>query len=149
MYKEIKVNNLSEMEQIAKTVGKHVFKGFVLCLQGDLGAGKTTFTKFLGKSIGIADTINSPTFTILKIYENTLDLFHIDAYRLRGIGADYSLEDYIYGEGLCVIEWYKHIIESIPNDKLVIEIKHLGDTKRLLKIWGDNQYEKIVEAINN
>lgn len=149
MYKEVIIDGLKEMEVFAQKVGKTVFPGFLLCLEGDLGAGKTTFTKYFGKSIGIEDNINSPTFTIMKIYEGDLDLFHMDVYRLNGIGADYDLEEYIYGEGVCVVEWYKNIIDSMPDDKLVIEIEIIDQNKRLLKIEGTGKYEEIVEKISN
>ena len=127
----------------------HLFPGFVLCLEGDLGAGKTTFTKYLGKGMGITDTITSPTFTILKIYENVLPLYHMDVYRLNGIGADYDLEEYIYRDGVCVIEWYQHISESLPEDKLIIEIDILGDTKRRLRVEGTGRYEDIIQALDS
>ncbi len=149
MNKEIIINNLKEMQSFAEKIGKEVFPGFLLCLEGDLGAGKTTFTKFFGAKIGISDVINSPTFTILKIYEGPLPLYHMDVYRLEGIGMDYELEEYIYGNGICVIEWYKNIIESIPKEKLVIEIKIIDLNKRLLKIEGTGKYEEIVKKISN
>ncbi|QMS84900.1 tRNA (adenosine(37)-N6)-threonylcarbamoyltransferase complex ATPase subunit type 1 TsaE [Candidatus Xianfuyuplasma coldseepsis] len=149
MYKERIVNNVEDMNDFAQQLSTHVFPGFVLCLEGDLGAGKTTLTKYLGKAIGIDDMINSPTFTIMKIYEGKLPLYHMDVYRLNGIGADYDLEDYIYRDGLCVIEWYKHIIDSLPEDRLVIEIEIQGPTKRLLKMEGHGTYEAIVEALSN
>ena len=149
MYKEIIIENIEEMNQFALKVSKEVFKGFILCLEGDLGAGKTTFTKFFGKGMGIPDNINSPTFTIMKIYEGDLDLYHMDVYRLNGIGADYDLEEYVYGEGVCVIEWYKNIINSLPEEKLVIEIEIVGETRRLLKVEGFGIYEEIVKKISN
>ncbi len=149
MNKEIMINNLEEMQDFAEKVGETVFSGFLLCLEGDLGAGKTTFTKFFGASIGITDVINSPTFTILKIYEGKLPLYHMDVYRLNGIGMDYELEEFIYGDGICVIEWYKNILESIPDEKLVIEIKIIDLNKRLLKIEGTGKYEEIVKKITN
>ena len=149
MNKEIIINNLKEMQSFAVKIGKEVFPGFLLCLEGDLGAGKTTFTKFFGAKIGISDVINSPTFTILKIYEGLLPLYHMDVYRLEGIGMNYELEEYIYGNGICVIEWYKNIIESIPKEKLVIEIKIIDLNKRLLKIEGTGKYEEIVKKISN
>jgi len=148
MKKEIIVNNLEEMEQFAKTISEELFPGFVLCLEGDLGAGKTTFTKFLGKYMGIKDTINSPTFTILKIYENDLPLYHMDVYRLNGIGMDYELEEYIYGDGLCVIEWYKNINESIPDECFIMEIAIVDANKRKISLEGLGKYEKIIEKIN-
>ena len=99
--------------------------------------------------MGFTDNINSPTFTIMKIYEGDLDLYHMDVYRLAGIGADYDLEEYIYADGVCVIEWYKHIIDSLPEEKLIIEIEIIDETKRLLKIEGNGVYEAIVEKIGN
>ena len=149
MYKELIIDGLKEMELFAEKVGKEVFSGFLLCLEGDLGAGKTTFTKYFGKNMGIEDVINSPTFTIMKIYEGDLELFHMDVYRLQGIGSDYDLEEYIYGDGVCVIEWYKNIMESLPEEKLVIEIEIIDATKRLLKIEGEGKYEEIVKKISN
>ncbi|PAT02689.1 tRNA (adenosine(37)-N6)-threonylcarbamoyltransferase complex ATPase subunit type 1 TsaE [Candidatus Izimaplasma bacterium ZiA1] len=148
MKKEIIINNLQEMEQFAKTISEELFPGFVLCLEGDLGAGKTTFTKFLGKYMGIKDTINSPTFTILKIYENDLPLYHMDVYRLNGIGMDYELEEFIYGEGLCVIEWYKNISESIPDESFIMEISIIDENKRKISLEGLGKYEKIIKKIS-
>ncbi|WP_038468379.1 tRNA (adenosine(37)-N6)-threonylcarbamoyltransferase complex ATPase subunit type 1 TsaE [Candidatus Izimaplasma bacterium HR1] len=149
MYKEMIIENIEEMKNFATLVSKEVFPGFILCLEGDLGAGKTTFTKYMGKGMGFTDNINSPTFTIMKIYEGDLDLNHMDVYRLNGIGSDYDLEEYIYGEGVCVIEWYKNIINSLPEEKMVIEIEIIGETRRLLKIEGTGKYEEIVKKISN
>jgi tRNA threonylcarbamoyladenosine biosynthesis protein TsaE len=137
------------MEALARQLSERLFPGFVLCLEGDLGAGKTTFTQFLGKGMGITDTINSPTFNILKIYEGSLPLYHMDVYRLDGIGADYDLEDYIYGDGVCVIEWYHHILESLPDERLIIEIDILSDTARQLRMEANGVYEDILEALGD
>jgi len=149
MYKEIIIENLEEMKCFAEDIGKSIFPGFLLCLEGDLGAGKTTFTKYLGASMGITDMINSPTFTILKIYDADITLYHMDVYRLMGIGMDFELEEFIYGDGVCVVEWYKNIIESIPEEKLVIEIEIIDINRRLLKIEGIGRYEEIVKKISN
>lgn len=149
MEKEIIIKDLDSMEQFAHSLSKHLFPGFVLCLEGDLGAGKTTMTKYLGKAMGIEDTINSPTFTIMKIYENDLPLYHMDVYRLAGIGADYDLEEYIYGEGVCVIEWYKNIINSLPEDILEAKIKIIDESKRKIILKGSGCYDKIIQAIGN
>ena len=149
MYKEIIINDLEHMKEFASKVGKEVFPGFLLCLEGDLGAGKTTFTKYFGKAMGIEDNINSPTFTIMKIYDGALNLNHLDVYRLDGIGADYDLEEYIYSEDVCVIEWYKNIINSLPDEKLIFEIEILDKDKRLIKAEGVGKYEEIIEKISN
>lgn len=147
MKKELIIQNIEEMEKLGKLIGNHVFPGFLLCLEGDLGAGKTTFTKFFGKSMGITDVINSPTFTIMKVYEGELPLYHMDVYRLSGIGEDYELEDYIYGDGVCVIEWYRNILESLPNEKLVMNIEIIDQSKRKVTIEGSGKYEQIINQI--
>ena len=149
MYKQMIIKNLDHMKSFAEKIGENIFPGFLLCLEGDLGAGKTTFTKYFGASMGITDIINSPTFTILKVYVGKIDLYHMDVYRLSGIGMDYELEEFIYGDGVCVIEWYKNINESIPKEKLVIEIEIIDLNKRLLKIEGIGRYEEIVKKITN
>jgi len=149
MYREIIIQDLGDMKTFAEEIGKSVFPGFLVCLEGDLGAGKTTFTKYFGASIGITDIINSPTFTILKIYEGNNTLYHMDVYRLMGIGMDFELEEFIYGDGICVIEWYKNIIESIPEERMVIDIEIIDENRRLLKIEGTGKYEEIVKKISN
>lgn len=143
------IDGLASLESFAKQLSEFLFEGFVLCLDGDLGAGKTTFTKFLGKYMGINDTINSPTFTIMKIYDGQLPLYHMDVYRLEGIGVDYELEEYIFGDGVAVVEWYTHIKEILPNDYLVIEIEIIDASKRRLTLRGTGQYEQIVEKLGD
>jgi len=143
------IDGLSSMEAFAKQLSEFLFDGFVLCLDGDLGAGKTTFTKFLGKYMGIEDTINSPTFTIMKLYEGDRPLYHMDVYRLNGIGMDYELEEYIYGDGVSVIEWYHHIEEILPEERLEIEVEILDATKRKLRLKGCGKYAEIVEKIGD
>ncbi len=143
------IDGLSSLESFAKQCSELLLEGFVLCLDGDLGAGKTTFTKFLGKYMGIEDTINSPTFTIMKIYDGKIPLYHMDVYRLQGIGVDYELEEYIYGKGVTVIEWYHHIEEILQEDRLVIEIEIIDASKRKLTLRGTGTYEQIVENLGD
>ena len=149
MYIEVVIKDISEMKTFAIKLSEDLFPGFELSLEGAMGAGKTTFTKYLGLGMGIEDNINSPTFTILKVYENDMNLYHMDVYRLNGIGADYDLEEFIYGDGVCVIEWYRHIMDSLPDEKLVIEIEIIDENRRLLKIEGTGKYEKIVQKISH
>ncbi|MBI9008388.1 MAG: tRNA (adenosine(37)-N6)-threonylcarbamoyltransferase complex ATPase subunit type 1 TsaE [Tenericutes bacterium] len=143
------IKSLDDTEALAKVITENLFPGFILGLTGDLGSGKTTFTKYLAKHMGIQDNLNSPTFTILKIYNNSLDLYHMDVYRLENIGYDYELDDYIYGNGVSVIEWYEYIDSMLPEDKLEINIKVLGEFKRQLVIKGKGRYEQIVKDIDN
>jgi tRNA threonylcarbamoyladenosine biosynthesis protein TsaE len=146
---DIKLKSISDTEKLAIIIADYVFKGMVIGLTGDLGSGKTTFTKYLAKQIGVEDNLNSPTFTILKIYEGRLPLYHMDVYRLENAGYDYELDDYIFGSGISVIEWYQYIKEMLPENILSISIKVLDDSTRDVVIEGGGEYEEIVEAISN
>jgi tRNA threonylcarbamoyladenosine biosynthesis protein TsaE len=105
----------------------------VILLDGDLGAGKTTFTKGIARGIGVKEIVNSPTFTIMKKY-NTKDyfryLYHIDLYRLDEVGDDFDLEEYIDGQGMVVVEWPYKVTQFMPKDYLLVEIKKVTETER-------------------
>jgi len=143
------IKSLEDTDSLAKVIEENLFPGFILGLTGDLGAGKTTFTKYLAKHMGIQDNLNSPTFTILKVYNNNLDLYHMDVYRLENIGYDYELDDYIFGSGVSVIEWYQYIKKMLPEDILEIDIKVIDENNRELVINGKGRYEEIVKDIDN
>lgn len=130
MKKILSINSPDEMIALGKTIGKHLFPGAVITLNGDLGAGKTTFTKGIGQALNIKSVINSPTFTIMKIYDGDLTLYHIDAYRLEGVGSDFDLEEYFYQNGVCVIEWADIIKDILPKERLEVTILITGETSR-------------------
>src|SRR5690606_22621171 len=106
--------------------------GNVLTLEGDLGAGKTTFTKGLAKGLNIKRAVTSPTFTIMKQYEGTVPLYHIDAYRLEHSEEDIGFEEYMYGDGITVIEWATFIEDYLPNERLMITIQYVDEQTRKL-----------------
>ena len=144
--KLIYTTEVEETINLGERIGSILFPGAVITLNGDLGAGKTTFTKGIAKGLNITRVVNSPTFTIMKIYEGDLVLYHMDVYRLNGIGFDYDLEEYIYGEGVCVIEWSENIKDSI-DEFLRIDIT-LKDGKRLFEIsTNSTKYKKIMESL--
>ncbi|MBE6115143.1 MAG: tRNA (adenosine(37)-N6)-threonylcarbamoyltransferase complex ATPase subunit type 1 TsaE [Erysipelotrichaceae bacterium] len=146
---ELRTANEMETMQLAEKLGNIVTAGTLITLEGDLGAGKTTFTKGLGKGLGIKRPINSPTFTIMKIYEGgRLPLYHIDAYRLEGLEQDLGFEEFIYGEGVCVIEWYMFIEDLLPEDRLEIKIEYEGeDARKITIIPHGNMYEELVKEL--
>ncbi|MBU0996721.1 MAG: tRNA (adenosine(37)-N6)-threonylcarbamoyltransferase complex ATPase subunit type 1 TsaE [Firmicutes bacterium] len=145
----IKVASLQEMDRFAKTISEHVFPGAIVGLTGELGSGKTTFTKFLAAHLNINDTVTSPTFTILKVYPGKLPLYHMDVYRLEGIGYDYELDDFIYGSGVSVIEWASYIREMLPNEMLEIDISGNFDNERIIRVKGSGVYEKCIQALSH
>ena len=119
---EFITNNQEETILLGNKIGKLLKKGDVILLDGDLGAGKTTFTKGIGEALNIKRTINSPTFTIMKMYNGDINLYHMDLYRLDGLGMDFDLEEYIFGDGISVIEWPNQAIDLLPDQYLLIEI---------------------------
>lgn len=134
--------------ELGEKVGKLLEKGMVLALNGDLAGGKTTFTKGIGRALNIKQVINSPTFTILKIYEGDKKLFHIDAYRLEGNYYDLGISEY-EDEGITVVEWPDYYKDFLPKEYLQIDFKYIDDDTREIsfKPIGD-KYKKIVEALN-
>ncbi|MBG0762336.1 tRNA (adenosine(37)-N6)-threonylcarbamoyltransferase complex ATPase subunit type 1 TsaE [Acholeplasma laidlawii] len=126
----------NETIELGKRLIENLPKSYhVILLNGDLSSGKTTFTKGIGKALGITRVINSPTFTILKTYQGTKTLNHLDLYRMDGIGLDFDLEDYILDEdAISVIEWPSQVEELIPQKHVLVELKWLNDTDREIKI---------------
>lgn len=147
------ISNSKEMTMdIGKTIAKYLFKGSVITLSGDLGAGKTTFTKGVGLGIGIKEEINSPTFNILKCYFNdNLNLYHIDAYRLEDVddeNKNIGLEEVIEGNGVCIIEWPAFINNFIPFDSMSIEITNLeGNERKMVFSSLSPKYESIMKML--
>lgn len=148
--------NVNETISLGEKIAKFLFKGSVITLNGDLGAGKTTFTKGIGKGLNIKEEINSPTFNILKCYfnKNGLNMYHIDAYRLEDVpneNKNIGLEEVIEGDGVTLIEWDKFIKEFIDYDlSLNIEILINEDNTRKFIIESkNNQYSKLFEELKN
>ena len=108
-----------ETFELGKKIGLEAKAGEIICLDGDLGVGKTVFTQGFAKGLGIDEAVNSPTFTIIQEYdEGRLPLYHFDVYRIGDPEEMYEIgyEDYFYGQGVCLIEWAKLIEELIPDD---------------------------------
>lgn len=123
-----------ETFEFGEQIGRKLKGGEVITLDGELGAGKTVFTKGLATALGISDEITSPTFTILNVYENSpLSLYHYDAYRLKSGEEAYAsgLTDYLCSrDGVCVIEWAQNVASALPKKIIKIEIKYLNATER-------------------
>ncbi|HBT59364.1 MAG TPA: tRNA (adenosine(37)-N6)-threonylcarbamoyltransferase complex ATPase subunit type 1 TsaE [Acholeplasmataceae bacterium] len=149
MIREKYTYNSKETEHLGFQVGLLLQKGMVLLLEGDLAAGKTTFTKGIGKALGISRTINSPTFTILKRYVHDENkLYHIDLYRLDDEGSDFDLEDYINSDGVSVIEWPFKLESLLPSSYLLIKIETLGENERKFSFEAKGLiYEGVVKYL--
>ena len=148
--KKIYINNVDEIIKLGEKIGKLAFPNMLITMNGDLGAGKTTMTKGIARGLGIEKVVNSPTFTIMKIYEGRLNLYHLDVYRITDPESDFELEEYFEEDGVCVIEWASQIEELLPSSYMNINITDLGDNKRELEIsviGEDPNYESIIEKI--
>ena len=141
--KTITINTRSDVEtmELGVKFSSVLPSGSVVCLTGDLGAGKTTFTRGVAKGLHINEIVQSPTFNIMKIYfKGDRPLIHIDAYRLLDIDTDIGLDEYIgYETGITLIEWPMYIPNLIPEDHIEISIKHLGDDKREITITAKEE----------
>lgn len=108
-----------------RRMAENAWPGEVICLEGDLGVGKTVFTKGFAAGLGITEPVSSPTFTILQEYsEGRMPLYHFDAYRIEDPEEmdEVGFDDYIYGEGVCIIEWAGRIEEMLPLDRITLRI---------------------------
>lgn len=139
----------NEQETIAlgEKLGKLLIKGSTICLKGDLAGGKTTFTKGIGKALNISQVINSPTFTILKIYNGNLPLYHIDAYRLENSSYDLGMDEF-EEEGIMVIEWPEYYQDYLPSEYLEINFEYIDDNSRKIEfISHGDKYLDIVKEM--
>lgn len=145
---ELLSNGFEDTMMYAFKIAKILSRGQVLLLNGDLGAGKTTFVKGLAKGLDIKETIKSPTFNIVKCYfKANIPLFHIDAYRLEDAKYDIGLDEYIEGNGICAIEWSKYIDYLLPNECVTINIKGEGDSPRKIEIIGNRNFIEKVRGV--
>lgn len=147
--KEIIIKTHEEMVALGYKIGLNAFPNMVITMEGDLGAGKTTMTKGIGKALGVTRIINSPTFTIMKTYEGSLELYHMDVYRINNDSGDEYLEEYFDLGGVCVIEWANNINKMLPEDRLDIKIAINSDTTRLVTLESNSQeYINVINQID-
>ena len=139
--------NESETIALGNKLGQLLPKGSVVALEGDLAGGKTTFTKGIGEALGVKQVINSPTFTILKIYNGRLPLYHIDAYRLENNDYDLGISEY-EEEGIMVVEWPKYYANYLPAEYLEVRFEYIDDdTREITFIPHGERYEDIVKEM--
>lgn len=148
---DYKLTTYSEQEtiELAQNIESEKFPNMVICLDGDLGSGKTVFTKGFAEALEIEETVTSPTFNIIKEYNSgELPLYHMDVYRLDKSSEDIGIEEYFNKNGICIIEWSEMIEDILPKERLDIKIRVTGEEKRvfIIKPLG-KQYEELCEAV--
>ncbi|WP_432724711.1 tRNA (adenosine(37)-N6)-threonylcarbamoyltransferase complex ATPase subunit type 1 TsaE [Staphylococcus equorum] len=145
----IKIKDLDGMAVFATTLAKYLSAGDLVLLNGNLGAGKTTLSQFIGKALGVKRNINSPTFNIIKSYQGSnLRLHHMDCYRLEDSEEDLGFDEYFEDEAVILIEWSQFISEFLPPSSLTINITTLNESERNIELEAQGiHYAKIKEEV--
>ena len=139
---EFMTNSPEETEEIGRRLGMVLPGGTVLAYEGDLGAGKTAFTRGLAQGLGAAEQVTSPTYTIVNEYlSGRVPLFHFDMYRLRSADDlwDIGWEDYLDRNGICAVEWSENVREALENP-VIVRIEKLGEDSRRITIEGGDGF---------
>ena len=142
----IQLKNLSDTMRFGRFLGETAGPGEVICLDGDLGAGKTALSQAIAKGLAVPENcyVTSPSFAILHEYEGRIPMYHMDFYRLHDVGEviDLGFEEYFYLSGLTVIEWSKRALEILPEERLSLEILQDKDEMRKVTIQATSIYRK-------
>ena len=138
-----------ETQELGRFLGAAAGDNMIFLMKGIIGAGKTTMTQGIARGMGVTRNVTSPTFTIQKIYHGTsMDLYHIDAYRLEGIEQDLGFEDDFDNGGLTVIEWSEFFPGQRPDDYLSVDIRPLeGDRREIVLTAHGKRYETMLEEL--
>jgi len=140
-----------QTRRIGMRLGGGIKVGDVICLQGDLGAGKTTFTQGLAQGWGSQDSVSSPTFMIVNVYrrENGGQLFHLDAYRLESVPEAEELDlDSMLEEGALIIEWPERLGNLIPKDRLLVQLDHVTEEHRQMRFHArGKRYDDLLDGV--
>ncbi|SDZ18164.1 tRNA threonylcarbamoyladenosine biosynthesis protein TsaE [Proteiniborus ethanoligenes] len=148
---KMNIDSIKETENLGLMIGKLLKGGEVICMTGDLGAGKTTLTQSIAKGLDIEDYVTSPTFTIINEYKGRCDLYHFDVYRIGDIEEMYDLgyEEYFYSDGVAIIEWADIIEEILPDERLNITIskKDYMDSREITIEGKGDKYSNIIKEL--
>ncbi len=147
---ELVSNSPEQTQELGMRIGKLALPGDVFLLSGDLGAGKTCLTQGIAWGLDINEYTLSPTFVIMRELYGRLPLYHIDLYRLDRIeeSIDLGLDDYLYGRGVCVVEWAEKALSILPPEHLLIKISYLSDTgRRFVMQPAGQRYQQIVAQL--
>jgi tRNA threonylcarbamoyladenosine biosynthesis protein TsaE len=141
--------NIDDTLTIAENIESEKFPNMVICLNGELGSGKTVFVKGFANALGLEDNITSPTFNIIKEYLNgEMPLYHMDVYRLDEREDDVGIKDYFNKGGVTIIEWSDLIKDELPEERLDIEFKIIDENTRVLKFTPHGSiYEELCESV--
>lgn len=142
-------HNEEELIEWGERLGKLLKKNDVIVLTGDLGAGKTTFTKGIAKGLEIRQMVKSPTYTIIREYEGRLPLYHLDVYRIGNDPDSIDLDEFLFGQGVTVIEWGELLEASLPTQYLAVTILKKNDGRELVFKARGERAEELVRDLSH
>lgn len=146
---KITSRSIEDTMELAENIESEKFPGMIICLDGELGSGKTVFVKGFAKSLGLEETITSPTFNIVKEYTSgEMPLYHMDVYRLEDGDESIGFNDYFNSDGISIIEWSELISDILPEERLDIKFKVIDENTRIIKLTPHGtKYEDIVNYV--
>ena len=134
-------HSADETTALGYKIGKKLKKGDIIAMQGTLAAGKTTITKGIAQALDISEEITSPTFCLICEYYGKMPLYHMDVYRLDGTEdfINLGVDDMLYGDGVCIIEWSEKIMDELPKNTIILRILPQDDNSRKIEIENFNE----------
>lgn len=147
---EIISRSPEQTQRIGVRLGESAWAGSIVLLVGSLGAGKTCLTQGIAWGLGINEYTMSPSFVLIREYQGRLPLYHIDFYRLDRLDevAELGLDDYLYGRGICVVEWAEKALDVLPKEHMLIQMEYLADTERQLRLKPNGgQYVEMLSQL--
>ena len=138
----------AQTRRLGARLGELLQGGEVIALEGELGTGKTRWVQGVGQGLEIHQPITSPTFTLVNEHHGRLTLYHVDLFRIDQVGEAiaFGLEDYLYSDGVCVIEWAERVVEVLPPERLWITFHHLDTTKRRITLRASGErYQQLLK----
>ena len=138
-----------DTRELAENIESEKFPGMVICLNGELGSGKTLFVKAFANALGITEDVTSPTFNIIKEYlDGEMELYHMDVYRVEDNYESVGIEDYFKKNGVVIIEWAEMISDILPKERLDINISFAGENTRIITLEPHGEkYEEVCSSV--
>ena len=146
---KITSRSINDTMELAQNLESEKFPGMIICLNGELGSGKTIFVKGFAQALGIKDNITSPTYNLVKEYDSGESrLYHMDVYRLEGSCESVGFDDYFDSKSISIIEWSDLICDCLPDERLEIDFKIVSENTRIIKIIPHGyKYEELCAAV--
>jgi tRNA threonylcarbamoyladenosine biosynthesis protein TsaE len=147
---ELTTSSPQETQAVGRLLGQQAQAGDIFLLSGELGTGKTTLTQGIAWGLGVAEHARSPTFVLMAQYQGRLTLHHIDLYRVDTVeeALELGLDDYLFGQGVCVVEWAEKAPQAFPADHLSVQLHYVGEmTRRLALVPRGQRYESLLQVV--